>query len=135
VQREDDGGQHGAAHIEPPEDDGHEKRGARVQRDVRQVIAERLAAEQAMQAPEHGVDDRVVLRRRAKLEPDASEPVEGLHRGRREVHVVIPEDAAAPRGLVRRERCEHKQRQQRPRALVRRSARTGLSAKRSLRTT
>ena len=46
-----------------------------------QVIAERLAAEQAVQSPERGVDDRVVLRRRAKLEPDAPEPVEGLHRG------------------------------------------------------
>ena len=61
--------------------EGQEKRRQRVETDIDEVIAERVLAPESMEQPERRVDDRVVLLRRADLEPDSAQPVSGYSSG------------------------------------------------------
>ena len=53
-----------------------------------------------MEQPEGRMDDRVVLLRRADLEPDSPQPFTGYQLGLRDAPVVVPQLAAVPRGLI-----------------------------------
>jgi len=71
-----------------------------VQSDIGKMVAKHSVAPQAMFDPESAVEQRIVLLRGAQVEPDAPQPVQGLHGRRRDVGGVIPNQAAMERGPV-----------------------------------
>src|SRR5262249_46792212 len=57
--------------------------------------------------PKRGMQDRIILLRRADLEPDAAEAGERLQFGPRDVaRLIIPDEIAVQRGLINDERDE-----------------------------
>src|SRR3954453_17876170 len=68
------------------------------------MIAEHSVAPQSMLQPERAVQERIVLLRRTQIEPDAPEATPRLQVRAGDVHVVVPDQAAAERGQIHQER-------------------------------
>jgi hypothetical protein len=104
MEREDRGRQPRAWDGESAQDEADEERRQGMEEDRDEVVPKRRVAPEPMLQPEGGVDDRVVLLGRARLEPDAAEAVERTEGGRGEVLLVVPEQSAVPGGVVGGER-------------------------------
>ncbi len=107
MQGEDGGRQIGPGNRQPPQDQGHQKGGRRVQQNIHQVIAERGVAPQPVLDPEGTVQHRVILQRGAHVEPDPPQSIPGSQVGQGDVLVVVPKNPALPRGPIDRQHREH----------------------------
>ena len=91
------------------------ERGQCVQRDVDEVVAERVVAPERGARSRTRVRDRVVLLRRADIEPDRPEPVQRSQRRAGDVPVVVPQQAAVPGGVIGKEQRGEERREHGPR--------------------
>ena len=113
MHREDRRREPGSGHAEPPQRAPGEDGAERVQRDVHRVVARRLEPPELVLDPEQRVDERVVLRRRARREPDVAQPGERPERRvLLHVGVVVPDEARGERRQVddRRQQDEERAR-------------------------
>ena len=122
MQREHERGEPCARHGKPSQNQPDQPRGARVQNDVHQVVAERVIAPEPVEDPERRVSDRVVLLCGADLEPDAPQAVQRSQIRSRDVRVVVPEQSAVPRWRVGDERRDEEHREGEPHRAVAPSA-------------
>ena len=104
MQREDQPGEHRSRHREAAQDEHDEIRGRRVEHDVREMVAEKCVPPEPMLQPERGVQQRIILLRRAQLGPDAPQAAERAQLGHRDVTEVVPERTAVQRRMVGDER-------------------------------
>ena len=114
----------GAWDAQPPQREPGEQRHRGVQQHVGRVVAGRRELPQPVLEPERGVDQRVVLRDRARLGPDARQTLARAQRGvLGDVLVVVPDPAGAERRHVGGERQEQQAERRQQAAPGRRRAR------------
>ena len=113
MQREDHSCEQCAGHREPPQDEHNERGRHGVQRDVRQMVAEERVSPQPMLEPERGVQQRIVLLRRADLGPDAPQTPKRTQVRRRDVAGVVPQRATVECRKIRDENRNRKNNQPR----------------------
>jgi hypothetical protein len=110
MHREDGGDQPGRRYVEKQEDSPEQHGAGGVQEDIDDVVARRVCAPELVLDPEKRVRDRIILRDRARLGPDAREPFERAEREVfRDVVVVVPDVT----GTIDRDVRDHGQRHQR----------------------
>ena len=117
MEGEDRSGEERAGDRKAPQDAKEQERRPRMQRDIEQVIPERRIAPDAVLQPEGAPRHRVVLLRRAGLEPDPPKAVERAQAGARDVGVIIPDETGAKHGLVRDQRRDRQRKAGQPIAL------------------
>ena len=89
-----------AGYLEAPEKHDEEARRHAVQDDVDQVVAEEGVIPETRLQPEGRMDERIVLLRRAGLEPDPRQAVPRSQPCPRQVPVIVPEHGAVQRRRV-----------------------------------
>ena len=133
VEREHDGRQRRAGHVQPPQDHPQEAGREHVQEDVDQVVAEGRISPEPMLDPEGGVDQGVVLCGRPELEPDPPQPLHRTQGDRGHVALVVPDHPALPGRVVSGQRGQKESGDAEPRQRVSRSRGAAVLRRRAVR--
>jgi hypothetical protein len=108
MQGEDRRGDRGAGHVEPAQHEEQQYGRQGMQGDVDQVVRRLRIAPRNVLDPERGMEQRVVLLGRARLEPDAPQTVRRSQLGSGHMRIVVPKEMAVDGGCVREQGRDRK---------------------------